>query len=200
MINITADTTLPVAEIKADALKLSQDLNLDEIEALKICILAFQERSPSKEDEASDPEESIGFIPTASMFTRSTAIKKDRTEPKSVTERHDRQVFLYFSERRYKIKVATALVRIVTDQGLTPGEKHPFYITAKKILKKMVLEGKKNGKGFVETLITDIGKAISQKTVPRALVESRTMIDQKDSTGEWERQVRRGFPGLIGSH
>src|SRR5205823_4925063 len=50
-INITSDSLLPVAQLKEDAKLLSDQLRIDELEALRVCILDFQERLHSSDSE-----------------------------------------------------------------------------------------------------------------------------------------------------
>ncbi|KAF3927231.1 hypothetical protein ABW20_dc0106606 [Dactylellina cionopaga] len=192
MINVTADTVLPISDIKQDVLQLSQALDLDELEALRICILEFQERSPSlpsNSDDSSDPPPA--FL-TMSMFGQSTT-KLNNGSDKGTTKqsaRKARQVRLYLSERRYKLKVATALIRIVVEYDPKLPRKNPFYLVAKKILKRMVSEGKKDSKiGFVETLIKDIGQTITTSKVPKYFIEGRTQVELVKGREEWDRQV-----------
>ncbi|RVD81742.1 uncharacterized protein DFL_009591 [Arthrobotrys flagrans] len=191
MINITADTLLPIADIKADALHLSMSLDLDELEALRICILEYQERSPALASESNDTTDNQQALLSMSMFTKSTNRLNAASDAQTPEiQRRDRQRNLYFNERRFKIKVATSLVRSVVDYDPKAPRKTPFCGTAKKILKKMVGEGKKDGrKGFVEELITDIGKAIGTAKVPRAFSENRPQNKLVQDRGKWEGQV-----------
>ncbi|KAF3080264.1 hypothetical protein TWF102_000436 [Orbilia oligospora] len=191
MINITADTLIPIADIKEDALYLSKSIDLDELEALRICILEYQERSPALASVSNDTTDNQQALLSMSMFTKSTNrlnAASDIQTPE--TQRRDRQRNLYFSERRFKIKVATSLVRNVVDYDAKAPRKTPFYGTAKKILRKMIGEGKKDGKGgFVEELIADISNSISTAKVPRAFSEDRPQSKFVENRGHWERQV-----------
>ncbi|KAF3940759.1 hypothetical protein ABW19_dt0207148 [Dactylella cylindrospora] len=183
MINITSETVLPVPTIKEDALQLSKALNLDELEALRICILEHQERSPSLSETSDTSSDAISDIPTMSMFGRSTSKAKGGPGSNDAKEavkkaRQARQVKLYFSERRYRLKVATALVRIVVNHNASSPRRHPLYLTARKVLKAMISEGRKNSeKGFVEALIKNIGLAVARE--------------------EWERQVLTNIYHLL---
>ncbi|EWC45029.1 hypothetical protein DRE_06309 [Drechslerella stenobrocha 248] len=199
MINITADTILPVLDIKEDAVQLSKALNLDELEALRICILESQERglaSPTNPDESTDfASASLAM----SMFTRSTTkarVGLDATNSAkgSVRKaRQARQVKLYFSENRYKLKLATALVRIVVDeQNPELPRKSPFYQTAKKIVQQMSSDGNETGKsGFAEALINDIGQAVAGSRLPEYYTVERTPVETIKLREEWERQLSR---------
>ncbi|KAF3912933.1 hypothetical protein AA313_de0209790 [Arthrobotrys entomopaga] len=198
MINITADTVLPIADIKKDALQLSKVMDLDELEALRICILEFQERSPSLSSN-SDITTSTDDPPSLlamSMFAKSTTRPATGTNKSSTQEnaRTSRQVKLYFSERRYKLKVASALIRIIVDHDPKSPRKNPFYLTAKKILKTMVDEGKRDGKrGFVESLIKDIGQTMTSSKIPKYYVEGRMQYEMLKGREEWERQLSKPF-------
>ncbi|KAK6352666.1 hypothetical protein TWF730_009480 [Orbilia blumenaviensis] len=191
MINITADTLLPIADIKEDALQLSKSIELDELEALRICILEYQERSPALASELDVSTENQQTLLSMSMFTRST----NRSDAELGThtpegQRRERQKLLYFSERRYKVEVATSLVRSVVDYDPRIPRKTPFYETAKKILKKMVEEGKKDGRGgFVEDLINDIGKVVGTTKIPKSFSGAKSQAQILRDRELWERQV-----------
>ncbi|KAK6523935.1 hypothetical protein TWF281_001897 [Arthrobotrys megalospora] len=192
MINITADTLLPITDIKEDALHLSRILDLDELEALRVCILEYQERSPALASESNDAADNQQGLLSMSMFTKSTNRLNTGSgaPPTRESQRRERQQRLYFSERRYKIKVATSLVRTVVDHDPRAARKSPFYVTAKKIIRKMVGEGKKDGrKGFVEELITDIGKVVSTTKAPKAFWEGKSQVQLIRDRENWERQV-----------
>ncbi|KAF3926744.1 hypothetical protein ABW21_db0206633 [Orbilia brochopaga] len=196
MINITADTVLPVAEMKGDALELAKALDLDELEALRVCILEYQERSHALPANFGDPVDPAPASLTMSMFARSTtksrtvSSRPDSPEELARKARQARQVRLYFSERRYKLKVATALARIVVEHDYTSPRKTPFYAVAAKIVRKMVGDGKQDPKkGFVETLIKDIGQAITSSKLPKYYTVSKSPNDLIKLREEWERQV-----------
>ncbi|KAK6514127.1 hypothetical protein TWF506_008548 [Arthrobotrys conoides] len=191
MINITADTLLPIADIKEDALYLSKSIDLDELEALRICILEYQERSPALASEPNDTTDNQQALLSMSMFTKSINRLNATSDVQTPeTQRRDRQRNLYFSERRFKIKVATSLVRSVVNYDPKAPRKTPFHGTAKKILRKMIGEGKKDGKcGFVEGLIADISNSISIAKIPRAFSEDRSQSKLVENRGHWERQV-----------
>ncbi|EPS40769.1 hypothetical protein H072_5341 [Dactylellina haptotyla CBS 200.50] len=192
MINITADTVLPVAEIKKDAMELSAALALDELEALRICVLEAQQRCPSLSTNSDSSTDAPPTLLTMSMFASSTTRSHPGPGKDSAREiaRKARQVQLYCSERRYKIKVATALARIVVEHDSRAPHDNPFYLTARKLLKKMVAEGKKGGKGgFVESLIKDIGQAMTASIIPKYYVDGRTQFELLKGREEWERQT-----------
>ncbi|KAJ6256589.1 hypothetical protein Dda_8454 [Drechslerella dactyloides] len=200
MINITADTVLPVAEIKRDALELAEALNLDEVEALRVCILEFQERSPALLASSGSPADPPPASLTLSMFTRSATKSRagpgqiDSSEEIARKTRQARQVKLYFSERRHKLKVATALARIVVEHDAKSSRRNPFYTTAAKILQKMIGDGKQDTKtGFVEALIKDIGQAITSSKLPKYYTLSRLPGELIKLREDWERQLSKPF-------
>jgi hypothetical protein len=105
-----------IAELKTAALDLSQVLNIDEVSALRIVVLEHHAR-PAKAllaaeggtgGDISDPGAGgFGLSMLESMFRPSPVDDQKEKEKKIFVDR----VEVYLTERRYVVKVATALLR-----------------------------------------------------------------------------------------
>ena len=139
-INVTPakQSNYNIDEIKADALWLSQQVNIDEVSALRIVLLEWQSRPADQllsgftDEEAISLQEATGetslasslFLPTASIqLAPSRSQKSDHAAFKSLDRRRLRILAYYLSERRYILKVSEALVH----DGLLEGQASPTW-------------------------------------------------------------------------
>ena len=108
-------TLPPVTELKAAALGLSKSLNIDEVSALRTVVLEHQGR-PAKallEAEAGAVGDTdLGTGALGESFLESVLRPNQAGDQKQKDDSlfYD-QVEIYLSERRYVVKVATALIR-----------------------------------------------------------------------------------------
>jgi nuclear pore complex protein Nup188 len=104
-----------IAELKTSALDLSKELNIDELSALRIVVLEHQARAAkslmvAEAGAAGDADMGASTYGVSFLESVLNANKPDDAKQKENKILYDR-VEVYLSERRYVIKVATALLR-----------------------------------------------------------------------------------------
>lgn len=191
-INVAPATngTYNLAEIKEDALHLSQFVNIDEVSALRVVVQEFQSRAKNellmgmREEEAASLSNIMGPSSNLAMSAQILEFAKSDEEYKSFSSkeaRRDRIVRIYLSEREYLVKTSEILYEVGIHQATTRDQQNgkPKKENLLTLLGSFIFDSYMGGKPeeFLLGLLNTLDSTIKELFDDKLRVEVESMSD-----------------------
>lgn len=185
-----SEANLPgIAQLKKEALSLSQTLAIDELSALRLIILDYENKSETELINCSSSG-TINEMDVTFFGTDETPLKASELQTDSEKEQKllFRRIGLYFLERRYVLRCAQHLVSAALEED----EASNIWTGLGKKVLEQILE-RDGGVSSVGKMIDGVRKRTTGKRTdcPGWVSDFRETVGE-EVLFEWEKQVCRG--------